>query len=67
MFNAIYRIRKGVIQAAHMLVGIPDYEHYLQHMRFKHPELPVMSYEDFFRERQQARYAGKGKGGMRCC
>ncbi|EGW6347242.1 putative selenoprotein, partial [Salmonella enterica] len=25
------------------------------------------TYEEFFRERQQARYGGDGKGGMRCC
>ncbi|HBT0854768.1 TPA: putative selenoprotein, partial [Klebsiella pneumoniae] len=24
-------------------------------------------YEEFFRERQQARYGGDGKGGVRCC
>ncbi|HGB9413166.1 CstA-like transporter-associated (seleno)protein, partial [Escherichia coli] len=23
--------------------------------------------EEFFRERQNARYGGDGKGGMRCC
>ncbi|WP_155028647.1 CstA-like transporter-associated (seleno)protein, partial [Burkholderia pseudomallei] len=28
---------------------------------------PYMSYEEFFRERQNARYGGDGKGGMRCC
>ncbi|HIH5204964.1 TPA: CstA-like transporter-associated (seleno)protein, partial [Klebsiella pneumoniae] len=26
-----------------------------------------MTYEEFFRERQQARYGGDGKGGVRCC
>jgi len=26
-----------------------------------------MTYKEFFRERQQARYGGDGKGGMRCC
>ncbi|RUP24160.1 MAG: putative selenoprotein, partial [Curvibacter sp.] len=32
-----------------------------------HPGEPVMSYEAFFRERQEARYGG-GKGRMgRCC
>lgn len=67
MFKAIYRIGKSVTHAANMLVGIPDYDHYVQHMQLKHPEQPVMSYKAFFRERQQARYAGKGKGGMRCC
>ena len=50
-----------------MLVGVPDYDNYVEHMRNRHPDLPAMSYEEFFRERQQARYGGDGKGGMRCC
>ncbi|PLO26768.1 hypothetical protein CWN45_27690, partial [Klebsiella pneumoniae] len=28
-----------------------------------HPDQPYMTYEEFFRERQQARYGGDGKGG----
>jgi uncharacterized short protein YbdD (DUF466 family) len=32
----------------------------------KHPNEPVMSYVEFFRERQQARYA-VGKGRFRGC
>ncbi len=40
------------------MVGMPDYDNYVQHMRLTHPELPVMSYEAFFRERQEARYGG---------
>jgi uncharacterized short protein YbdD (DUF466 family) len=60
-------IGKGLAQGARLMVGVPDYEHYVAHMRSRHPELPVMSYEAFFRERQQARYGG-GKGGpVRCC
>ncbi|MFC0139016.1 YbdD/YjiX family protein [Erwinia mallotivora] len=60
-------IRKYAVQAARMLVGIPDYDTYVQHMQAHHPDQPVMSYKAFFRERQQARYGGNGKGGMRCC
>ncbi|ANM78305.1 Uncharacterized small protein [Serratia quinivorans] len=50
-----------------MLVGVPDYDTYVQHMKDNHPDKPVMTYKEFFRERQQARYGGDGKGGMRCC
>jgi uncharacterized short protein YbdD (DUF466 family) len=54
-------------QAGRMLVGMPDYDNYVEHMRNRHPDQPVMSYEAFFRERQQARYGG-GKGRpVRCC
>ena len=47
------------------MVGIPDYETYVAHLRSTHPDREVMSYEDFFRERQAARY-GSGRG-LRCC
>ncbi len=58
---------KGLGQAARMMVGMPDYETYVQHRRLSHPGEPVMSFEEFFRERQQARYGGaEGRPG-RCC
>lgn len=47
------------------MVGLPDYDNYVAHMRSRHPERPVMTREEFFRERQAARYGGKGTG--RCC
>ena len=56
-----------VVRTARLMVGIPDYETYLEHRRAKHPSEPVMTYEEFFKERQDARYAfGKGKI-SRCC
>jgi uncharacterized short protein YbdD (DUF466 family) len=33
-------------------------------MRTTHPDQPVMPYQEFFRERQEARYGGKVG---RCC
>ncbi|MDR0479101.1 MAG: YbdD/YjiX family protein [Burkholderiaceae bacterium] len=51
-------------QALHLMVGLPDYDTYVAHMRNKHPGQPVMTYEEFFRERQKARY---GSGAGRCC
>ena len=56
-----------LVQTARLMIGIPDYETYLEHRRTKHPSEPVMTYEEFFKERQDARYAfGKGKI-SRCC
>ncbi len=55
------------VRTARLMVGIPDYETYLEHRRTMHPGEPVMTYEEFFRERQDARYAvGRGKFN-RCC
>jgi uncharacterized short protein YbdD (DUF466 family) len=53
-------------QSFRLMVGLPNYDTYVAHMALTHPDEPVMSYEDFFRERQEARYGGKGRMG-RCC
>jgi uncharacterized short protein YbdD (DUF466 family) len=49
-----------------LMIGIPDYERYVAHIRAHHPEKEPMSYEAFFRERQDARFGGKGDI-RRCC
>ena len=53
-------------RTARLMIGVPDYETYVAHRRANHPQEPVMSYVEFFRERQQARYA-VGKGRLRGC
>jgi uncharacterized short protein YbdD (DUF466 family) len=53
-------------RTARLMVGIPDYETYVAHRQTNHPGLPIMSYEEFFVERQEARY-GVGKGRFRGC
>ena len=51
-------------QAMRLMIGLPDYDGYVAHMRATHPDRPVMTYEAFFRERQDARYSSRtGK----CC
>jgi len=55
------------VRTARLMVGIPDYDNYVAHRRAQHPGEPVMSHVEFFRERQNARYAcekGRFKG---CC
>lgn len=49
-----------------LMVGVPDYERYLAHMRASHPELPPLSREAFFSNRLQARYGGKGVSKCPC-
>ena len=53
-----------VAQSLRLMVGLPDYGAYLRHMAATHPGRAPMTYEDFFRERQQARY---GSRTGRCC
>lgn len=67
MFGNLGKTGKYLGKAARMLIGIPDYDTYVQHMSDNHPDKPVMTYKEFFRERQDARYGGSGKGGFRCC
>ncbi len=52
-------------QGAYLMVGLPDYEAYVAHRQQHHPEEPFLSQEDFLRELQKRRYAGKGNN--RCC
>ena len=47
-------------QTARLMVGLPDYDVYLTHMQEQHPDKTAMTYEEFFRERQDARYGGNG-------
>lgn len=51
-------------QTGRLIVGVPDYDLYVAHMRRAHPDTPPMSREAFFSERMQARY---GRGASRCC
>ncbi len=55
-----------LVQSLRLMVGVPEYSTYVEHMRSTHPEQVIMSYEDFFRERQEARYGSKGRHN-RCC
>lgn len=64
MFGDLSKMGKYLGQAARLMVGVPDYETYVAHMKQTHPDLPAMTYEEFFRNRQEARYAG---GVGKCC
>ena len=55
-----------VAQTARLMVGVPDYPTYVAHRRANHPDQPVMTYVEFFRERQSARY-DVSKGRLRGC
>ena len=46
------------------VIGVPDYERYVAHVRRCHPGREPMTREAFVRERLEARYS---KPGARCC
>ena len=58
---------KSFASTARLMVGVPDYEAYVRHRQKMHPGEPVMSYEEFFRERQNSRYGVNGGKISRCC
>ena len=63
----IHIVFSWIARAARLMVGVPDYQGYVEHRKVHHPGQSIMTYEEFFRERQQARYAydkGKFRG---CC
>lgn len=66
MFDEIAKAGRYLGQSMRLMVGMPEYSTYVTHMEQTHPGLPMMSYEEFFRERQEARYGANGKVG-RCC
>ena len=55
-----------VTQTARLMVGVPDYQTYVTHTAHDASGKSVMTYEEFFRERQAARYE-IGKGRFRGC
>jgi uncharacterized short protein YbdD (DUF466 family) len=64
--SSVSRVGRLFAQTAHLMVGIPDYDTYAEHRRRFHPGEPFMTREEFFRERQENRYGGKGRA-FRCC
>ena len=52
-------------QSFRLMVGVPDYPTYLDHMRNHHPDLEPMDEKTFFRYCVDARYPGKG--GLKRC
>ncbi len=50
-----------------LLVGVPSYEIYVEHMKKHHPEEEIVCQKQFFAEAQEARFNAKGGKISRCC
>jgi uncharacterized short protein YbdD (DUF466 family) len=46
------------------VIGVPDYDRYVAHVRAHHPGLEPMSREEFTQQRMLDRYS---RPGSRCC
>ena len=58
-------LRRGLsltAQTLRLMIGVGDYEAYLEHMKLHHPEMPTLDYTAWYRNRVDARY-GSGSGG----
>ena len=65
----IYKIIKMTIMSQKeliLMVGVPDYQTYVEHMRKHHPDLEAMDPKTFYRHCVDSRYPSAG-GGMKKC
>jgi uncharacterized short protein YbdD (DUF466 family) len=54
----------GIARALRAMLGAPDYERYLEHVRAVHPGREPMTAEQFAEDRLNSRYSTPG---ARCC
>jgi uncharacterized short protein YbdD (DUF466 family) len=52
------------MRIARRVLGVPDYDAYVAHLRAHHPDRTIPTRGEFFAERQRARY---DRGAGRCC
>jgi uncharacterized short protein YbdD (DUF466 family) len=64
MINYITAIVSRAASAVRAVLGVPDYDRYLTHMRTAHPGDRVMSETEFRHTRLNERY---NRAGSRCC
>jgi uncharacterized short protein YbdD (DUF466 family) len=55
---------RAVARTIRRIVGVPDYETYVEHVRTCHPGQAPMSRDEFERLRLEDRYS---RPGQRCC
>ena len=67
MSGRFMNIARCVCDGARLMVGVPNYQAYVDHMRSRHPDSAPMDLVAFQRDRQAARFGGGGRGGFRCC
>ena len=53
-----------VLRTVRTIIGAPDYDRYVQHMRTHHPECVLASRDEFMQQRLESRYS---RPGSRCC
>lgn len=67
MLDKLSSIMKYRKQFLSLLVGVPSYENYVEHMKAHHPNEKIQTRAEFFCEAQESRYSGKDGKVSRCC
>lgn len=62
--GAVPGVARRVAAVIRRIIGVPDYEAYVAHVRSHHPGQEPISERDFHREQLTARYS---RPGSRCC
>ena len=64
MSESVRRLASDVRAVLLRVLGVPDYECYVAHMRAAHPHAVPLTAEQFARERMELRYS---RPGAKCC
>ncbi len=59
-----FRVAREFVTAVRRIVGMPDYEAHVAHLRACHPEMAVPTEREYFEKFLERKTAG---GGARCC
>jgi uncharacterized short protein YbdD (DUF466 family) len=55
---------RRALKVLRTIIGEPDYDRYVAHMRAHHPECAIASHDEFMKQRMESRYT---RPGSRCC
>lgn len=63
ILKSLINIYKKSDRFFHLLVGMPSYDKYLEHMRINHPDKIPKTQKEFFKEAMDKKY---GPGSSKC-
>lgn len=58
------RILDGIGRVLRAVLGVPDYERYVEHCRLHHPGTQLLTHDEFLHDRLDRKYS---QPGSRCC
>ncbi|MFN2604199.1 MAG: YbdD/YjiX family protein [Gemmatimonadaceae bacterium] len=62
--SEIIALASSVARTLRTIIGVPDYDRYVEHCRVHHPECAPMTRDQFAHDRLANKYS---KPGTRCC